>query len=199
MHLDDHENLTFRKRPDRQSKRQPRSSSTWPWLVLAVIAAVLFVFVIRALMGRTAWTAGASPIAEKTQPEPVLVPSQDFADVSVFQQRQVPSVYRCVDHADAVSFQSQPCGPDQRTTKVVAAPPEAEPIRQRQTHRTVSSRQSSYSTYQSPRENALAQRRASCAAARQSREATLDRVGLKRTYDLLQRLDAMVSSACKGR
>lgn len=156
MHLDEHENLTFRKRPDRQSRPPPRRSSTWPWLVVGVIAAVLFVFVVRALLEKTAWTAGASPVAEKTQLEPVLAPSQDFADVSEFQQPQGPSVYRCVDRAGAVSFQSQPCGPDQRTTKVVAAPPEPEPIRQRQTQRTVSSRQSSYSTYQLHIEDSLA-------------------------------------------
>lgn len=30
------------------------------------------------------------------------------------------------------------------------------------------------------------------------RDATLERIGLNRTYDLLQRLDANVREACKG-
>lgn len=37
-----------------------------------------------------------------------------------------------------------------------------------------------------------------CEAAKARRKATLDRVGLKRTFDLLSRLDGEVWDACKG-
>ena len=37
-----------------------------------------------------------------------------------------------------------------------------------------------------------------CEAAKAKRKATLDRVGLKRTFDLLSQLDNEVWSACKG-
>ena len=198
MHLDEHENLTFRERHGRVLKRPATRSSTGPWLVVAVIAAIIFVFVMRALMERTAWTAGASPTAENNQSTPVEPPRQDYVDESAFHQKHVPSVYRCVDRAGGVSFQSQPCGPGQRTTKVVAAPPEPEPNRPRQTLRRVSSNQSGYSTYQLPREDPLVQRKVACAVARQSRDSTLRQVGLRRTYDLLQRLDSMVNNACNG-
>jgi hypothetical protein len=42
------------------------------------------------------------------------------------------------------------------------------------------------------------QQRANCQAAKNQRQEILDRAGLNRTYDLLQRLDATVYNACKG-
>lgn len=198
MPVDDLENLSFRERPDRRSGRPPRRSSTVPWLVVAIIAAILFALVVRALLERTAWMAGASPVPEKTHPTPMASPRQDFADVSEYGQRQIPSVYRCVDRAGGVSLQSQPCGPGQRTTRVVSAPPDMEPIRPRQANRSVASSQAGYNTIQYQQEDSRAGRMAACAAARQQRDGTLERIGLKRTYNLLQRLDEMVNEACKG-
>lgn len=198
MSLDEHEDLTFRRRPDWQSKRRPRRSSTWPWLVVGLIAAIAFVFVIRELLARTAWSAGASPASETTQSRPIASSPDSAADETESPQRQVPSVYRCVDRAGAVSLQSQPCGPDQRTTRVVAAPPEVEPIRPRQAIRQIRTAQIAYNTVEFPQQDALAGRKAACAAARRQRESILEQVGLKRTYDLLQRLDEMVNGACKG-
>lgn len=198
MPMDDLENLSFRERPDRRFGRPPRRSPAVPWLVVAIIAAILFVLVVRALLERTAWTAGASPVPEKTHPTPMASPRQDFADVSEYGQRQVPSVYRCVDRAGAVSLQSQPCGPGQRTTRVVSAPPDVEPMRSRQANRPSASNQTGYNTIQYQQEDSRAGRMTACASARHNRDATVARIGLKRTYDLLQRLDAMVNEACKG-
>lgn len=204
MPSDRPEKLSFRERPDRRLPRPVRRSSTVPWLVLAVIAAIAFVFVVRSLLARTAWTAGASPVPETAQSTRHASQGHDAARVqdsagsSEFAQRHTPSVYRCVDRAGGVSLQSQPCGPDQRTTRVVAAPPLAEPIRPRRSSSPATSSQSGYSTFHVPEVDPLAPRRAACAVARQQREETLERLGLKRTYDLLQRLDAMVNKACKG-
>lgn len=110
----------------------------------------------------------------------------------------MPMVYRCVDRANAVSFQSQPCGPGQRTTRAIPAPPEPEPVRPRQQSRPNAAAQGNYSASWSPGMDERASRRAQCASARQGREDTLRRVGLKRNYDLLQRLDAAVNAACRG-
>lgn len=199
MHLDEHENLTFRKRPDKHSRRPPRRPLSMPWLVVSIVAAILFVFVIRALLERTAWTAGASPATETTQPSLMTSAPEYAADVSEFHQQQVPSVYRCVDRAGGVSLQSQPCGPDQRTTKVVAAPPDSEPIRPRpQVSRPNRTSQASFNTVEYQQQGSLASREATCASARRQRASMLEQVGLKRTYDLLQRLDDMVNRACKG-
>ncbi len=204
MPSDGHENLTFRARPDRRPIRQSTRSSTLPWLVVAVIAALAFVFVVRALLARTAWTAGASPVPETAQSMPHAAQVHDAARVpdsvgpSEFAPRYVPSVYRCADRAGGVSLQSQPCGPDQRTTRVVAAPLLAPPVRATQPSRPSTYNQPAYNTFHVPQEDSLAPRRAACATARQQREDTLERVGLKRNYDLLQRLDAMVNRACKG-
>ena len=196
--MDELENLNFRERPDQRPHRQSGRSSTGPWLVVAVIAAILFVFAMRALLERTAWTAGSSPVAEKSQPAPLTSPSQPYVEEPVFRQREVPSVYRCVDRKGAVSFQSQPCGPNQRTTKVVAAPPDVEPIRPRQVITQARTRQGGYNTVRFKQQDALSARKAHCAIARRQREVTLEQLGLRRTYDLLQRLDEMVNSACKG-
>ena len=47
-------------------------------------------------------------------------------------------------------------------------------------------------------EDARDRQRRQCAEARAYRERELERVGLRRTYDLLSRLDRMVFDACKG-
>jgi hypothetical protein len=108
-------------------------------------------------------------------------------------------VYRCVGKGSAVSLQSQPCAADQRVTRAIYAPPEAERVRR---PTVVSSAPAQSSTYYgggtSAADDERARRQAACANAKASREDTLRSVGLKRTYDLLQRLDAMVYEACKG-
>lgn len=150
---------------------------------------------VRALLQRTAWTAGESP-SPVTQPfvaAPVEAAPYDSPPVAV------PMVYRCVDGAGGVSLQSQPCGAGQRMTRAVAAPAYVEPVRPRIAARTGPSRSATYEfTPPSAADQQRAQHEVRCAIARREREQTLERVGLKRTYDLLQRLDAMVAQACEG-
>ena len=52
--------------------------------------------------------------------------------------------------------------------------------------------------YNTPTPGERDQRRANCQQARANREATLTRVGLARTHDLLRQLDDAVYEACKG-
>ncbi len=184
-------------RPPSHSRRMATRSSRWPWLAVAAVAALLFVLTIRALLDRTAGTAGPSS-QHVTQPADPYPPAQGSSDDHYMEPLPVPMVYRCVDRANGVSFQSQPCGPGQRTTRAIPAPPEPEPVRPRQPSRANVSAPESYSSSWAPGNDERARRRAQCANARQDREETLRRIGLRRTYDLLQRLDTVVNEACKG-
>lgn len=199
MNSDDTGNLSFRARPGRRPSRRASRSSTLPWLVVAAISGVLFVMVVRALLERTAWTAGPSPV-------PAARGSQDAAPAghadlatSYVNPKPVPMVYRCVDRAGGVAFQSEPCGPHQRMTRAVSAPPDVEPARYQAATRP---RASSTSATAFSGAGISEQRRElseiRCAMARRHREQTLEQIGLRRTYDLLQNLDAMVAEACKG-
>ncbi len=135
---------------------------------------------------------------ETPQPSSAALPERYATDVSAFNQRQVPSGYRCVDRTGAVSLQSQSGGPGQRTTTVVAAPSEVEPRRYRPVSRPNATNHAAESTFRLQRDAAHAGRMAACTSARQQREATLEQIGLKRTYALLQQLDAMVNNASQG-
>jgi hypothetical protein len=186
--------LVFRAQPGRRIAKWDPSSSV-PWLVIALVSAVLFVLTIRVLLERTAWTAGGAKPAS-TPLSSTMQPASPISHMS--EPMPVPMVYRCVDASGGVSLQSQPCGPGQRTTRAVPAPPEREPIRPRTVARSAPSSSHVYNTFHVPQADPRAAQWMACAAARQNRDATLARVGLKRTYDLLQQLDAAVNQACKG-
>lgn len=170
-----------------------------PWLLVAAISAVLFVLVVRALLERTAWTAGPSPVpAAMGSRDQIPSEPADLA-TSYVDPKPAPMVYRCVDRAGGVAFQSQPCGLHQRMTRAVPAPPDAEPMRYQAATRP---RTSSTSATAFAGAGISDQRRElseiRCTMARRHREQTLERIGLRRTFDLLQKLDAMVAEACKG-
>jgi hypothetical protein len=109
-------------------------------------------------------------------------------------------VYKCVGKGGAVSFQSAPCPVSARTERTISAVPDSVQSR------TVPyvARQPTYSSYTAAPTYAAngyderAQRKANCQYAKDDREATLDRVGLNRTFDLLRQLDDNVALACKG-
>ena len=188
--------LAFRARPHSRSRRRPapRRSSV-AWIVVAVVAAILFVLVIRALLQRTAWTAGASQVSAHATGFRGEDPGEPLPLDRL--PAPMPMVYRCEDRAGSVSLQSQPCAPGQRTTLAVAAPPDIEPARRplsRLQPRVSSGSQAGFRTTDPER----ATRATRCAIARRARTETLERVGLGRTYDLLQRLAAMAAEACKG-
>ena len=187
----------FRPGLTRPRPRELRRSSAWTWWVVAVISAVLFVLVVRALLERTAWTAGPSPLPVATDGRDPRPPGQGDAASSYVAAPPVPTVYRCVHRAGGVAFQSQPCGAGQRMTRGVPAPPDVEPVRPPRS-RQVASDRVVINTYSVAGDDQRAQRRAICALARRNRDAALERIGLNRTYDLLQRLDTNVREACKG-
>lgn len=119
-------------------------------------------------------------------------------------------VHKCASGDGQVSYQSAPCEAGQRTLQQWQAPPEpvaTPPLRLRLTAPVASSRKASAG----PRAGAKPRTRAvpgsviaaennggsaACMAAKRKRQDTLERVGLKRTYALLQRLDNAVWRAC---
>ena len=110
---------------------------------------------------------------------------------------QAQQVYKCVSGNDVV-YQSQPCAPSQRMIRQWEATPHAPPPGVRlaatpATPRPKAVRRFSTRTAR-PRPDPADAR---CNAARAGREAKLKAVGLKRTFDLLRRLDDAVHDACK--
>ena len=171
---------------------------TLPWLVVAAVCGILFVLVVRELLARTAWTAGPTPVPAVIESRVQMDPKHSGPAASYTDYPPVPMVYRCVDRAGGVAFQSQPCGPQQRMTRAVPAPPDVEPLRPGPVKHPARSRVApSFGGA-----NASRQRRElgeiRCAMARRHREQTLERIGLRRTYALLQKLDATVAEACNG-
>ena len=118
-------------------------------------------------------------------------------------QATVQEIHTCIDAKGIKSYQNAPCDPGQRTASVrsYAAKPDdpalaarSAAIQQEMDRRNRPSGKASVVR--------TANRRPSgptpCQAAKAKREATLKRVGLKRTYDLLSRLDSEVWELCKG-
>lgn len=119
-------------------------------------------------------------------------------------------VYKCV-RGNEVSYQSAACDGTQKVARKWEATPDPRPtadeLRQRQSgiqrdrepaqssRAAGEGRQRSGRNPRSPgsRKSGLSR----CDAAKARREAKLQSVGLKRTFDLLRRLDDAVNEACK--
>lgn len=120
------------------------------------------------------------------------------------------TIYTCVDAKGHKTFQNSPCPAGTRIDRARdydEAPVDPRLAAQtRQTQREMDARNRAASqdavntrVVVAPRgEDARDRQRRLCAEARAYRERELERVGLRRTYDLLSRLDRMVFDACKG-
>lgn len=111
------------------------------------------------------------------------------------------AIFKCVGSKGAVSYQSTPCTSGATTAKTInyiAMPATSGPRAPYVTPQPASNAYRPTSAYVSPDYDSRAQRKANCQYAKDNREATLDRVGLNRTFDLLRQLDENVASACKG-
>ena len=109
-------------------------------------------------------------------------------------------LYRCVAAGGAVSYQASACAAGQRQTRTIhyVAQPDSRPkaVPAREPPRTRAGRQTNR-----PRSSATPFVRApvnACAAARATRDVELERLGLRRTFDDLSRIDARVRRACRG-
>lgn len=120
-------------------------------------------------------------------------------------------VYKCVRGSE-VSYQSAACDGTQKVARQWDATPEPEPtadeLRQRQLKNQIDQAESTWLSRAAGTDrmrSASNQRNAGsrkssmsrCDAAKARREAKLKSVGLKRTFDLLQKLDDAVNDACK--
>lgn len=107
-------------------------------------------------------------------------------------------LYRCIARDGAVSYQSPPCSASARLDRVVEYRPEPvanaarSPARPASTHRASRDGHRTATAGHMPRTTAADR----CRAARARRDAALERLGLKRTYVQLSRLDAGVRAAC---
>lgn len=113
-------------------------------------------------------------------------------------------IHTCIDARGVKSYQNAPCAAGQRTASVrsyetkpedpalaarVAAMRQEMDRRNRPGGRSVAMRTGSSRRPSGP---------TPCQAAKAKRKTTLDRVGLKRNFDLLSRLDSEVWEVCKG-
>lgn len=120
------------------------------------------------------------------------------------------SVHKCVGGDGAVSYQSGPCPAGSREAKSWQAPPDPPPDARRQREleekRRRDREESEYLSRRAGTDRAPGAARSrtastptasACEAAKAQRQRTLDGIGLKRTYDLLTRLDEQVRQACR--
>jgi len=117
------------------------------------------------------------------------------------------TIYKCKGKGP-VSYQTEPCGPKSSTTGVKTYQPVYDDPRAAARLRRIEAERDARRAYNNggvtniygnaSGSDPRGARRAQCASARANRKATLDRVGLRRTYDLLQRLDEQVNQACAG-
>jgi hypothetical protein len=112
-------------------------------------------------------------------------------------------IHTCIDAKGINSYQNVPCASDLRTASVrsyeskpedLALTARTTAIQQEMDRRNRTSNKVAVVRIASTRRAGLT----SCQAAKAKREATLKRVGLKRNFDLLSRLDSEVWELCKG-
>ncbi len=118
-------------------------------------------------------------------------------------QAAAQEIHTCINAKGIKSYQNVPCEPGQRTASVRSY--EAKPDDPAVTARSVAIQQEMDRRNRpsgKPTVVRTAPRRpvgpTPCQAAKAKREATLKRVGLKRTFDLMSRLDSEVWDVCKG-
>ena len=120
-------------------------------------------------------------------------------------------VYKCVKGKD-VSYQSAPCDATHTVAKQWDATPDPEPTAEEIAQRAAKRKQDAAESAQlrraagtnrtrptgsGSRTTSISAADARCNAAKDRRARKLESVGLKRTFDLLRKLDDAVHSACK--
>lgn len=129
----------------------------------------------------------------------LLVPGADGA--------AQPAVYKCADGQGGHLYQSMPCAAGATLRRweippasVDTAPPLVTPAPSaRPVPRRTSGSERVVRTTRSPAARKQADPHARCTAARADRETSLARLGMKRRYEDLRRLNDRVSAACNHR
>ncbi len=115
------------------------------------------------------------------------------------------TIYKCRAAGGALRYQSAPCAADAKTEStrdyapIVDSPQAArhaqDAERSTQSSRTTPGYRTNYPAA-SAADDRRAQRRRACVAARDDRETTLERVGMRRTGTLVRQLNERVARAC---
>lgn len=119
-------------------------------------------------------------------------------------QASAQEIHTCIDAKGTKSYQNMPCTPEQRTVSVrpYEATPEDPAIASRTAAIQKEMDRRNHSSGKATIFRTGGTRRATgptpCQAAKAKRKATLDRVGLKRNFELLSQLDSEVWEVCKG-
>lgn len=108
--------------------------------------------------------------------------------------------HKCIKDGE-VSYQSAPCSGTQRTVRtweVRQEPPPSSvaPLRRKVETTLAPSRAKPRVAARRPQRDSTSIADKRCAAAKERRRTKLESVGLKRTFDLLRKLDDAVQSAC---
>lgn len=110
------------------------------------------------------------------------------------------NLYRCVSRSGHVSYQATSCPSDQRTDRRIEFTSEPAPaaatLRHAERTAAVGAKSRGARTH-GIRGNGKAET-SPCMHAKVQRERQLERLGLKRTFDDLSRIDARVRAVCKG-
>lgn len=110
-------------------------------------------------------------------------------------------LYRCIGPSGQVSYQSSACAARHRTDRIIEFTPDARTApreAQADAHRRVARGASTPSLRGSSRGQTRPAAASACQVAKTRRERELEKLGLKRTFDDLSRLDAGVRSVCNG-
>jgi len=126
------------------------------------------------------------------------------ATAGVIAPAMAGTLYVCADARGQRSYQDAPCARDARaigTRAFVARPPDAALAARTRAIETEMDRRNRGGAVRATSVRASARKPeppSPCQAAKARRDTTLKRVGLKRDFDLLSRLDGEVWDACKG-
>ena len=110
------------------------------------------------------------------------------------------NLYRCVDHAGHVSYQTASCPNGQRTDRTIQYIPDPTsiPVTALSTVPDTRSALKPGKRAHKPARSLRMPRTSPCAQAKAKREQQLRRLGFKRSFDDLSRIDADVRAVCKG-
>jgi hypothetical protein len=108
-------------------------------------------------------------------------------------------LHRCIGPA-GVTYQQVPCGPGQVLSKAipVVADAPAEKPKAAKTQRKSGAARPAPPGSRGSRTDTIERRRATCATAKAARDEKLERLGLRRTFEDLRKLDDRVQVACRG-
>ncbi|NOT89808.1 MAG: DUF4124 domain-containing protein [Lysobacter sp.] len=119
-------------------------------------------------------------------------------------QASAQEIHACIDAKGRKSYQNMPCAPEQRTASIrhYEAKSEDPAIASRTAAIQKEMDRRNHSSGKATIVRTGGTRRATgptpCQAAKAKRKAMLDRVGLKRNFELLSQLDSEVWEVCKG-